>query len=359
MEKCALGAFGVYVLSLVVPNGLLAFGMGLRVLSIPFLGGPKPGTPDALVSGDRRAGMAREPDRPVRNGHARYGRAGSSRHGGDTDGINPLFLQAMAWMRNNTRTNATVWAIWPDGSVVEGWANRTSYMDSVGGENGTRIYYSAQFLFNTSYDTQYLRSIGKPDYIVSRGYWYQELGGLAVEGNITNASMYGFALLSSLNISQNATARTYYFSSYTYPYYKTLMIVEPQQNGTSSFNAYLGTAGSSQYVAIKHVLFFNSTSYAYSLVDTKANDTLNYTLLVSYSGNEVSGGVILGPALFNSNIFRLTFLCNYQTCPYGDANTSLTAVYINGDTRIFRVKLPLRRPAGQKRAPRRHESDVL
>jgi asparagine N-glycosylation enzyme membrane subunit Stt3 len=252
------------------------------------------------------------------------------------DGINTQFLQAMAWMQNNTAANATVWAIWPDGSVVEGWANRTSYMDSVGGENGQRIYYSARFLFNTSDDTQYLYSVGKPQYIVARSFWYQELGGLAVEGNITNASAYGYAMLSSLNITQNGTARFYSFTSDTYPYYKALMVLQ-QGNSTNKLVAYLGTVGSDQYTEIKYVMLYNTTSNAYNVLVNPDNSTANYTLLVSYAGTAVSGGVIFGPAMVNSNIFRLTFLCNYYTCPYDNANVTLTAVYINSDTRIFKV----------------------
>ena len=253
------------------------------------------------------------------------------------DGINPQFLEAMAWMHNNTPTNSTVWAIWPDGSVVEGWANRTSYMDSVGGENGTRIDYSARWLFNETDDTQYLYSIGKPQYIVARGFWYQELGGLAVEGDIANASTYGYAMLNSLNISQNATAKIYSFAASSYPYYKAMMIMEPQTNGTNKFVAYLGQAGSNRYTPIHNVMFFNTTSNAYSIADTHMNGTSNYTLLISYAGTVLSGGVILGPALFNSNIFKLTFMCSYQACAYNNENVTLTPVYINNDTKIYKV----------------------
>ncbi len=42
------------------------------------------------------------------------------------DGINPQFLDAMTWMKGNTPSNSTVVAVWPDGSVVEAWGNRTS-----------------------------------------------------------------------------------------------------------------------------------------------------------------------------------------------------------------------------------------
>ncbi len=252
------------------------------------------------------------------------------------DGINPQFLDAMAWMRNNTPANATVWAIWPDGSVVEGWANRTSYMDSVGGENYTRIYRAPEFLFNSSYDTQYLYSVGKPEYIVSRSFWYQEIGGLAVEGSITNASRFGYIILDSLNITSNETTKFYTFSSHSPPYYKALMMLQPQKNGTNKFVAFLGAGSSNQYLPMKHVMFFNTSNNAYNVVDSESN-AINYTLLVSYSGSKISGGVVLGPDLFNSNFFRLTFLCNYYACPYDNDNVTLTPVFINGDTRIFKV----------------------
>ena len=40
------------------------------------------------------------------------------------DQINPQFIQALAWMYNNTPSNSVVLTLWPDGSVVEGVAQR-------------------------------------------------------------------------------------------------------------------------------------------------------------------------------------------------------------------------------------------
>ena len=253
------------------------------------------------------------------------------------DGINPQFLQAMTWLKNNTASNATVLALWPDGSVVEGWGNRTSYMDSVGGENGTRIYPFARYLFNTSIDSQYLYSIHKPEYLIARNFWYEELGGIAQEGLVQNASAYGYIILNQLNSTSNGTAQFFTFYTNSYPYYRSEMIVKPGLNGTTDYAAYLGVQNSTRAAEMKRIIFLNTSNSQYSIYNASANGTIDYTLMVSFSGHVINGAYVLGPALINSNLFRFTFLCNYQTCPYNDSNVSMHAVYINGDTRIFRI----------------------
>ena len=70
-----------------------------------------------------------------------YNTYGASVSSGQADGINQQFLDAMTWMKNNTPANATAVAVWPDGSVIEAWANRTSLMDSVGAD---RIKYKTR-----------------------------------------------------------------------------------------------------------------------------------------------------------------------------------------------------------------------
>ncbi len=56
-----------------------------------------------------------------------------------------------------------------------------------------------------------------------------------------------------------------------------------------------------------------------------------------YTNRTIDGAVILGLDLPSSNLFRFSFLCNYQECPYGDGNVTMTPVYINGDTRILKI----------------------
>jgi asparagine N-glycosylation enzyme membrane subunit Stt3 len=255
------------------------------------------------------------------------------------DGINPSFLEAMTWLKNNTPSNATVLALWPDGSVVEGWANRTSYMDSVGGENGTRIYAFANYLFNDSLDTNYLYSIHKPEYLVARNFWYEELGGIAQEGLISNVTAYGYVILSSFNSTNNGTAQFFSFSQTSYPYYKSELIIIPASNasGATQYKAYLGLQNSSRAALMRSIIFFNSSNSAYNIINYSANDTINYTLMVSYSGTQINGAYILGPKLIESNMFKFTFLCNEYECPYSGDGATMKAVYVNGDTRIFKI----------------------
>jgi len=253
------------------------------------------------------------------------------------DGINPLFLQAMAWMKNNTPSNATVLTLWPDGSVVEAWANRTSYMDSVAGENGTRIYYFSRFLFNTSDDPQYLYSIGKPDYLVARTFWFDEIGGIAQEGLVQNSTQYGIDILTSASITHGANNSVLYtFGSNTPPYYGAKVFIEPLKNGSSLAAGYINV-NNGPYYEIKHVLFYNSNSYAYSLFNSSVSNTLNFTLMISYANSSITGAEILGPKLLYSNIFKFTTLCGYTECPYDNSMVSLKLVYANSDTRIFKI----------------------
>ena len=260
------------------------------------------------------------------------------------DGINPQFLQAMSWMKNNTASNATVLALWPDGSVVEGWANRTSYMDSVGGENGTRIFQFTQYLFNNTVDYQYLYSIGRPEYLVARNFWYEELGGIAQEGNISNSTSYGYVILNSLNSTSNGTAQFFSFSSDQYPYYKSELVIVPVDNGTTTLDyAYFGLQNNSRLELIRNILFVNSTNNQYSMVNSAGstlNNSANYTLMLLYDGRIVNGAFILGPKLLNSNLFKFTFLCNYQGCPYNSTNVNMSVVYSNSDTRILKITYP-------------------
>ena len=87
----------------------------------------------------------------------------------------------------------------------------------------------------------------------------------------------------------------------------------------------------------KCVLFYNQANYNYSIIQSSSPTALNYTLLITYTNRTINGGIILGLLLPASNLFRLTFLCNYNECPYGDSNVTMNAVYINNDTRVFKI----------------------
>jgi hypothetical protein len=254
------------------------------------------------------------------------------------DGINPSFLAAMTWMKANTAANATVLALWPDGSVVEGWANRTSYMDSVGGENGERIYAFAQWLANDTPDTQYLSGIGNPQYIVARQYWLTELQGLIAEGQPANPGNYTFAVVGSIGTpEQNATAQLYFFGNGVY----NITLINRNGGNTSiqNYSAYLGAPGQLKQYKMQRVTFYNTSNTRYVEFDAQPGSyQINYTLMLFYSGTQIQGALITTSGLYDSNLFRLVWLCTQYQCPYY-ANTSakITPVYINNDTRIFKV----------------------
>lgn len=256
------------------------------------------------------------------------------------DGINPAFLTALSWVRNNTPTNATFLAVWTDGSVIEGWGNRTSLMDSVGGENITKIVPFHRWLLNSSPDVDYLYSADKPDYILSRGYWYSELAGIAIEAEVPDVEQYGESELPILHLTRNGTNSYYFFDSDTAPYYRAELLINSSES-TSRFAAFVGLENSTELQAIRYVMFYNTSSAGYNIAVSNLTSALNYTLIVDYSGTNITDGVLMGSSLFNSNLFKLTFLCNYNQCPYDlGGNVTLTTMYMNNDTRIFKVNYP-------------------
>ena len=93
------------------------------------------------------------------------------------DFINPYFLSAATWLRNNTPANSVVLTLWPDGSVVEGWGNRTSVTDSVGSQNATKADLFAKWLLNPNPDPGFLESSinGRPNYLLVRNIWLEAL----------------------------------------------------------------------------------------------------------------------------------------------------------------------------------------
>lgn len=258
--------------------------------------------------------------------------------GVQADGITPQFLQAMSWLRNNTAGNATVLALWPDGSVVEGWANRTSLMDSVGGQNDARIYNFSQWLFSTTPNATYLYNAGRPQYLVARTYWLYEIGGIATEGEIANSSQYGYDMMSSLTVRRSQNSTIDVFNSSAYPYYRVDVVANRTGNQTSSVQAYVGSALSSNVYAIRRVFFINlAGGTPYSVIESALSTTANYSLVVYYNGTQISGGALMGPKMPYSNFFRLVALCNYAECPYNSSGVTMRVVYENGDTRIIKI----------------------
>lgn len=269
----------------------------------------------------------------------------SSMESVQADGINSQFLSAMSWMRNNTPAGATVLALWPDGSVVEGWAHRTSLMDSVGGQSSTLIYNFSRFLFNSTFNSTYFYKAGKPDYVVARPYWLAEISGIAQEGNITGnaAAPYGYTLMSSYNkkTEGNATVYTFTTSNANLQINGAALIVNRTASGAENATAYVHTNSSTQYYRIANIIFYNITSMKAQLLSASSSLKLpNYTLMLFYSGLNISGATVLMPSLPESNLFKLIYTCaSSGTCIYTgpDGNVTLSLAYINSDTRIYKA----------------------
>ncbi|HUC38812.1 MAG TPA: STT3 domain-containing protein [Candidatus Acidoferrum sp.] len=273
----------------------------------------------------------------VLNTHSTYNNSFTS---GQADGINPQFLTAMAWLRNNTPSNATVLALWPDGSVVEGFGDRQSLMDSVGGQTESRIYNFSRWLFSTTPNATYLYDSGEPQYFVVRGYWLAELGGIATEGNITNTSAYGYDAMTSLKLQHTSNSTLYLFNSSSYPYYSVELIETQGQNNTANFVGYLGSVGSPQRVPLSSVIFINDSGGRYSVVPSDINSSAGYSFVVDFQGTNITGGSLLGALLPFSNFFRFTALCNYADCPYNDSGVTMNVIYQNQDTKIIKISYP-------------------
>ncbi|EET90053.1 MAG: Oligosaccharyl transferase STT3 subunit [Candidatus Micrarchaeum acidiphilum ARMAN-2] len=257
------------------------------------------------------------------------------------DDINPQFLQAMTWMKDNTPANATVLALWPDGSVVEGWANRTSAMDSVAGQNGTLIAGFARFLLNSSPDTQYLYAAHRPEYLVARGYWFSELSGIATEAGFLNATavanLYGYNTFTGVHVTNPTNyTRAFELSSSQPPYYKGIVLTN--STNASDVVGAISSGNSNRFVPVAHVLFYNEQTDAYEIFNYTKPHAANFTIALYYTNSSITGAALFGAVLPFSNFFKLTTLCSYSSCSYGQGtNVSMKMIYMNSDTRIYRI----------------------
>ena len=116
---------------------------------------------------------------------------------------NPQFFNAITWLKNSTPRNSTVLTVWSEGSVVEGFGNRTSYTDSVDtGQNATKIYAFSRFLFTNEYNFSYLSEVS-PNYLLLRSYFLGSAQPLEVEGGLSNVALNKTNLYLLLNNSNS------------------------------------------------------------------------------------------------------------------------------------------------------------
>ncbi|MCL4387927.1 hypothetical protein M1567_02125 [Candidatus Marsarchaeota archaeon] len=252
------------------------------------------------------------------------------------DGINANFLSALTWVKNNTPTNATFLAVWPDGSVIEGWANRTSAMDSVGGQNPTLIAGFARFILNTTPDTRYLiNETHRPEYLLARYYWLQELGGIATEGNLSNtiAATYGYDVFSSVNETSNSTFERLFFVSQGNSGLSGVMLL----NLSNPSDVETGIGSNGRYTILKHTVLYNYANDTY-IEHNVTGAAANYTFFMTYLGHNITSAALVGENFTKSNMFKFLYGCNKAGCDYGNGTgVSMKLIYRNSDSRIFKI----------------------
>jgi len=252
------------------------------------------------------------------------------------DGINANFLSALTWARNNTPANATFLAVWPDGSVIEGWANRTSAMDSVGGQNGPLIAGFARFILNTTPDTNYLiNKVHKPEYLLARYYWLQELGGIAIEGNLSNSisASYGYDQFDPVSESANSTYERIAFQSPLSPGLDAVMLI----NLSDPSRIVAGIGSNGNYKLVKNAMLYDMANDSYKESIASGN-AVNDTFMMTYNGKNITGAALVGPNFTRSNIWDFLYGCSYSNCSYGaGTGISMKLIYQNSDSRIFKI----------------------
>ena len=252
------------------------------------------------------------------------------------DGINANFLSALTWVKNNTPSNATFLAVWPDGSVIEGWANRTSAMDSVGGQNPKLIAGFARFILNTSPDAHYLlNETHKPEYLLARYYWLQELGGIATEGNLSNtiAATYGYDAFSSVNVTSNSTFERIFFVAQGNSGLEGVMLLN--LSNPSDVETALGSSG--RYTTLKHTILYNFANGTY-IEHNVTGSPVNYTFFMTYSGHNITSAALVGQNFTRSNMFKFLYGCSKASCDYGNGTgVSMKLIYQNSDSKIFKI----------------------
>ncbi len=258
------------------------------------------------------------------------------------DGINPSFISALQWFKANSSPNSVALAIWPDGSVIEGIANRTSITDSVGSQNVQKADSFARWLLNTSSDPQFLigNLSGMPDYIIARYFWIDEGTGIFQESglNASTEANYTLAILNEISEANqvNGTLELKLFNPAGTTTYTVI------HNGSVESYAQLSNGAISPFA---YVGFYDQNNGNFSYVHTSGyNKTNGDTLLIQYSGVpnhsvpvNVTSAYIMPDRFANSNMMKLLFFCGASACAWDNGAATLSLVYINQDTKIFKI----------------------
>lgn len=121
-----------------------------------------------------------------------------------SDSLNTQFLSALSWLKANTPSNATVLTLWPDGSVVEGYADRESYTDSIMSMDSSVSVAFERFLFEPAGNYSYMRNFSN-SYLIVRRTWISEVPGMLLQSGLPlNTSYNGTNFQQLLQINGTA-----------------------------------------------------------------------------------------------------------------------------------------------------------
>ena len=272
------------------------------------------------------------------------------------DSINPFFINSLQWLKANSPNNSVVLTLWPDGSVIEGVANRTSVTDSVGSQNGSKADPFAAWILNSSSDPQFLTSSlsGRPDYLLVRYPWLIETQGIYTESLITeNASLFGYIPMQQFEegVPNSTTRQLIFRNNAGYPY----IVINIEQPPTNSLNSsapptqqkifgYIQVSAT-QISPFQAIAFYNQGNSNYTYIpQTMYNSTNGELVLVSYSSTSktnfylnITGAYIMGPGLGSSNMIKFLYFCNSNECLWDNNQSTMSLVYQNPDTKIFKI----------------------
>ncbi len=266
------------------------------------------------------------------------------------DNINPYFISSLQWLKANTPNNSVALTLWPDGSVIEGVANRTSVTDSVGSQNGSKADPFAAWLLNSSPDVNFLTSSlsGKPNYFLVRTPWLIETQGIYTEAFISeNVSQFGYLQLQQFSEAQvNSSLRQFKFQNgAAYPYVVVNLRNTNQINSSSQSAVYSYIQlNPNQVSPFEYLAFYNEDNANFTRIQQNVNNTNGELMLVIYSGVpkpnfflNITGAYIFAPGIANSNMIKFLYFCNAYSCIWNNNQSSMQMVFHNPDTKIFKV----------------------
>jgi hypothetical protein len=255
------------------------------------------------------------------------------------DGITNQTLEGMSWISNNTPSNSIFLTLWIDGSLVEGWGNRTSVIDSVGSQNAIKINNFNEWLINDTGNNNifFNSTMGTPNYLLVRNYWINYIEGIYLEAekNISN-----YYIMNKEYIETGFSGTIYNFTNVYYDFYVNIYV----KNQTAPINTSEITIGDkNSKLALNKVLFYDYSNGNFSEINYTNN---GYDVIVLYNNtyikntpvNEAPIGVyLLNKTIFNSNLIKSMFMCNLQSCSINNKEVMFKLVYMNTDMKIFKI----------------------